>query len=100
MVDHRSGDPVLASYRACSAAMAGPHTSLLVRLASARQFPASAAAKVSSRNTSLLQRGCVHSDGDRNVLSHVPTKGRRKRHLHLLAASTTNTSSGCVISSL
>ena len=61
--------------------MAGPDTSLLARIARARQLCANAAAEVSSGDTSLLQRDRVHSDDDRHVLPHVPTKGRRKRRL-------------------
>src|SRR5215510_10804660 len=96
MVDHRSGDPVLASHRACGSVMAGPITSLLARLAGTRQFPANAAAELSNRNTSLLQRGCVHSDDGRHVLPHVPTKGRRKRDMQLLAATRTDAGNRCL----
>src|ERR1044072_2942568 len=78
MVDHRPRDPVLASHRACSAAMAGPDASLLARLAGACQFRANAAAEVSSRDTSLLQHDRVHPDDDRHVLLHVwPQKGTK-----------------------
>src|SRR5215813_4522215 len=97
MVDHRSGDPVLAPHRACRSTMAGADASLLARLAGARQFPANAAAEVSHRDTSLLQHDRVHSDDDRHVLPHVPAKGRRKRHLYLLAAPGTSTSDSCVL---
>ena len=71
MVDHRSRDPVLASHRARSAAMAGANTSLLARLTRARQFSANAAAQVSGRDTSLLQRDRLNPDDDRYVLLHV-----------------------------
>src|SRR5262249_27046992 len=87
MVDGRPGDPVLASHRACGFAMAGYDTSLLAWLAGASQFSANAAAEVSCRNTSLLQRRRVHSDDDRHVLPHVPTTWRRNCHMHLLAAA-------------
>src|SRR5215510_7543174 len=97
MVDRRSDDPVLAPHRACGSAMAGANTSLLAWLTRARQFRANAAAEVSNRNTSLLQHGRFHSDDDRHVLSHVPTKGRRKRRMHLLAAARTNTGHRCLI---
>src|SRR6185369_15947988 len=89
VVDHRPRDPVLASHRACSAAMAGPHTSLLARLARARQFCANAAAEVSSGDTSLLQHDRFHSDDDRHVLPPVPTKGR-KRCVQLFTAARIN----------
>ena len=78
MVDHRTRDSVLASHRARGFAMAGPDTSLLVRLAGAREFPANASAEVSRRDTPLLQRNRVHSDGDRHVLPPVSAKGRSK----------------------
>src|SRR5262245_61112221 len=99
MVDRRSGDPVLASSRTCGAAMASLDTSLLARLAGARQFPANATAEVSSRNTSFLQRDRIHSDDDRHVLPHVPTKGRRKPHLYLLGAARINSCNSCLIGS-
>ena len=50
---------------------------LLVRLASAGEFSANAVSEISSRDTSLLQRGGVHADGNRDVLSPVSAKGRR-----------------------
>src|SRR6185503_2157485 len=79
MVDHRSGDPVLASHRTRGAAMAGPDASLLDRLARAGQFRANAAAEVSHRNTSLLQRDRLHPNDDRHVLLHGnwPQKGTK-----------------------
>jgi hypothetical protein len=82
MVDHRSGDQILASHRACSAAMAGVNTSLLDRLTRARQFRANAATEVSHRNTSLLQRDRVHPDDGRHFdISH---KKAPKAHKDML----------------
>src|ERR1044072_278217 len=91
MVDHRARDPVLASYRARGFAVASAHTSLLVWLARAGQFPATLVSEVSRRDSSLLLRCRVHSDDDRHVLSLVSTEGRTRRRLQLRAATRTVT---------
>jgi len=80
-VDNRARDSILASHRARSFTVAGADTSLLVWLACASEFSTDVLSKVSRRDTSLLQRDRVHSDGDWDVLSPVSAKGRRGRRV-------------------
>src|ERR1044072_5779512 len=97
MVDSRARDSVLASHRAFRFAVAGVDSSLLVWVASADQFSANVLSEVSSRDPSLLQRGGVYSDGDRDVLPLVSTKGRRDRGMYLRFASRNAAGSRCLI---
>src|ERR1044072_1110073 len=97
VVDHRARDPILASHRARGFTVAGLDSSLLVWLARANQFSANVLSEVSSRDTSLLQRGGVYADGDRDVLPPVSTKGRRDRGMYLRFASRNAAGSRCLI---
>src|SRR6185369_1205713 len=90
MVDSRARDPVLASHRTRGFTVASVDASLLVWLARADQLFAIGVSEVSSGDTSFLQRGRVHSDGDRDVLPPVSAEGRRSRGVQLRFASRDN----------
>src|SRR5215218_8707246 len=96
MVDGGASDPVLASHRARGFTVAGADASLLVWLPRAGEFSANDVSEVPSRDTSLLQRDRVHSDGDRDVLSPVSAKGRRDCGVWLLFASRIADGSRCL----
>src|ERR1044072_1403092 len=96
MVDRGPGDPVLASHRASAAARSSlvkPQSSWLAR---AGKFPADGIPEISCRDSFVLQRDCVHPDGDCHVLSHVSTPGREGRQLRLCVAAKITQDTGCM----